>query len=123
MLRHIYVSIFVKVKTEYAKSYVHCEYIDARAIFIRDETLIKEDSKFVRLVIEDKKRVAKNQIIYLTYDSEEDLDNDYRYSINNSEFIKSNNVDYVNYHINDLIKKSVREKKYYPQIENFIINK
>lgn len=123
ILRHVYISLFVSVKTEYAKCAVHCEYMDARALFIRDEILVKEDSKFVRLVVEDKKKIAKNQIIYLTYDSEEDLDDDYRDSKADGEFIKSNNIDYLNYQINDLIRKSVREKKYNSQIENLIINK
>lgn len=121
--RHIYVSLFVRVKTEYAKFDVYSEYIDACALFIRDEILVKDDSEFVRVIIDDKRRIAKNQVIYLTYDSEEDLDNDYQNSISGDEIVKSNNVDYLNYHINDLIRKSIREKKYYPQIENLIINK
>ncbi len=119
----ICVFLFARVKTEYAKYDVHSEYVDACALFIRDEILVKDDSKFVRLTVDDKKRVAKNQVIYRTYDSEEDLNSDYQSSLGEDGFIRSNNIDFLNYQINNFIRKFTREKKYYPQIEKFIINK
>lgn len=120
--RYLFVSLFMKVKTEDAKCTVFNQYVDARALIIRDEIIV-DSSQFTRLIIGDKNKVAKNQTIALSYKSEDDLDNDYELLSNKSTIDCLNDISCINSDINDLIKKNNQYGKYNQKIQQLILNK
>ena len=120
--RYLFVSFFMKVKTEDAKCTVFNQYVDAHALIIRDEIIV-DSPQFTRLIIDDKNKIAKNQTIALSYKSENDLDNDYELLSNKGTVDCSNDISYINSDINDLIKKNSQCGKYNQKIQQLILNK
>lgn len=122
--RYVFVSFFVKVGVENASRVYFDDYVDAVALVIRDEVLIKSDSDFARVVVDDKKKLAKNQTLYLSYSSEDDLDNDFNLSSKKVyDDLEINNIDNLNFNINEKIKSITHQKKYDSYLENLIVNR
>lgn len=115
----------MRVKTEDIKLITFNQYVDAHALVIRDEVVIRNDSEFTRLVVDDKSKIAKNQTISLIYDSEKDLDNDFEFSLNNNKNTKYelNDLDSINIKINNLIRCFHKNGKYDQDIKELILSK
>lgn len=104
LVRNIYISCFVKVKTEYAHVEYFNELIDSKALVIRNEKVLKNDSEFLKVVCGDKSKIANGQTIAEIYDSESSINGD---SQDNDFFVIENINNKINKSIKDLIHKNL----------------
>ena len=107
--RFIYVYFFVKVKTECAKITKFSEFIDAKALIIRDEEVLQNNSKFLKIICPDNSKVAKNQVIAKSYESENLLNLDNKINLEKLEILK---IEDINTKINNIIRNMIHNKIY-----------
>ena len=107
--RFIYVYFFVKVKTECAKITKFSEFIDAKALIIRDEEVLQNNSKFLKIICPDNSKVAKNQVIAKSYESENLLNLDNKINLEKLEILK---IEDINNKTNNIIRNMIHNKIY-----------
>ena len=98
LARNIYISFFVKVKTEFAQVQLFDKMIDTEALVLRNEKILKDDRKFLKVVCDDNSKIASGQSIAEVYSSEDET-----YSAH-----KDKNVFFVMKDINNRINDSIR---------------
>ena len=86
--RFVYISFFVKVKTECAKITKFSEFVDAEALVVRDEEVLKNNSKFLKIICPNNSKIAKGQMIAKVYESEDLLNNDGKINTGKLEILK-----------------------------------
>ena len=65
MTRFVYIYFFVKVKTECAQAINFNEFIDTKALIIRDEEVLQNGSKFLKIICSNKYIIKEGDIIKL----------------------------------------------------------
>ena len=107
--RFVYIYFFVKVKTECAKITKFSEFIDAKALIIRDEEVLQNNSKFLKVICPDDSKVAKNQVIAKIYESDDLLNSDNKINLEKLEILK---IEDINTKINNIIRNMIHNKIY-----------
>lgn len=116
VVRHIYVSFFVKVKTECAKLTQFDEFVDAKALIVRNEKALSSENSFLRITCGHNSKVAGGQCLARVYSSEDELQSD---NNSNSSFNFANED--INSEINRLIKKLSHQQKYDKKLD-YLVN-
>ena len=114
----VYVSFFVKVKTECAKIIKFDEFIDAEALIVRDEVPLNSSCKHLKVLCNDGSKVALNQTIAKVYDSESAITDDIEKSSTIS--LKTIDVDNINRDINNRIRSMIHNHDNCADIESII---
>ena len=114
----VYVSFFVKVKTECAKIIKFDEFIDAEALIVRDEVPLNSSCKHLKVLCNDGSKVALNQTIAKVYDSESSITDDIEKSSTIS--LKTVDVENINQDINKCIKSIIHNHDNRVDIESII---
>lgn len=110
--------LFFRVKTENCSFVSFSNYIDSKALILRDEFVLTCNSPFVRVVADDNFRVAKGQDIAFIYDSEEKLDED---SFDRSEKVPSGTtMENIDCEISKVIRNLNYEDKNKDKLKNMI---
>lgn len=115
--RFVYISFFVKVKTECAKITKFSEFVDAEALVVRDEEVLKNNSKFLKIICPNNSKIAKGQMIAKVYESEDLLSNDGKINTGKLEILK---IEDINDKTNNIIRNIIHNKIYDYNILNFV---
>ena len=115
--RFVYISFFVKVKTECARITKFSEFIDAKALIIRDEEVLKNNSGFLKVICPNNSKIAKNQVIAKSYESEELLNSDNEINLEKFEILK---IEDINTKTNNIIRNMIHNKIYDYNISTFV---
>lgn len=115
--RFVYISFFVKVKTECARITKFSEFIDAKALIIRDEEVLKNNSGFLKVICPNNSKIAKNQVIVKSYESEELLNSDNEINLEKFEILK---IEDINTKTNNIIRNMIHNKIYDYNISTFV---
>ena len=115
--RFVYISFFVKVKTECAKITKFSEFVDAEALVVRDEEVLKNNSKFLKVICQNNSKIAKGQMIAKVYESEDLLNNDGKINTGKLEILK---IEDINDKTNSIIRNMIHNKIYDYNILNFV---
>lgn len=116
VVRHIYVSFFVKVKTECAKLTQFDEFVEAKALIVRNEKALSSENSFLRVTCGHNSKVAGGQCLARVYSSEYELQSD---NNSNSSFNFANED--INFEINRLIRKLSHQQKYDKKLD-YLVN-
>lgn len=108
--RFVYIYFFVKVKTECAQVINFNEFIDTKALIIRDEEILKNNSKFLKIICSNNSKVAKNQVIARLYESENLLNLDNKINFGNLDKLDLSKIEDINTKINYIIKNMIHNK-------------
>lgn len=109
LVRNIYISCFVKVKTECAKIELFNNLVDAKCLILRNEKVLKNDNQFLKVVCDDKSKIAIGQTIAEVYDTDNEIN------------LNSKLYDDKYFGIEDInarINKSIRDLIYNEKISN-----
>lgn len=106
LIRNVYISCFVKVKTMCAQVELFNKMIDSKSLILRNEKILKNDSKFLKIVCDDKSKIAVGQTIAEIYGSDDE--------VNFSNTLcsgRSFNIEDINSKVNNSIRDFIHNEK------------